>query len=117
MDSVTRRGVRPALTSCFDPSSNLNQAVDFLQCLSCNPLKITIHASRGLDHPPDLLLAFGPKTCRCLSFPFEVSLHVGKLLDNGFNSLTKPRACQVLIDQLHLLYLALQGSSLLLFLR
>jgi hypothetical protein len=25
-----------ALPSCFDPSSNLNHAVDFLQCLSCN---------------------------------------------------------------------------------
>jgi hypothetical protein len=50
------------------------------------------------------------------SFPFEAGLHVGKLLDNGFNSLAKARASQVL-DQLYILYLAMHGSNLLLFLQ
>ena len=54
-----------------------------------NLFKVTIHANRRLHHTLDLAFTFGAKTRDCLSFPFEVGLHNGKLLDNGFNSLAK----------------------------
>ena len=43
-----------------------------------------------------LLLDCEPYDARLSLFPVEVGLHSAKLRDDCFNSLTEPRACQVL---------------------
>ena len=63
------------------------QAFDLLQCLSCNPLKVAVHANCGFNHTSDLNFTLGPKTGHRFPLPVEVSLHVGESLDNRFDAM------------------------------
>ena len=87
------------------------QAFDLLQCLSCNPLKVAVHANCGFNHTSDLNFTLGPKTGHRFPLPVEVSLHVGESLDNRFDATTKAWPRQILIDQFHFALLALSNLT------
>ena len=65
-------------------------------------VKIAHHADGGLNHDANLGLAFGPGFHHELALPIDIPSHIFEALDDGFDSLLKPRTGQILIDLISL---------------
>ena len=59
------------------------------------------------DNRQDLRLSLRPLLAHKLPLPVEVFAHVFKFLDHGFDALAEFHAGQILVDLLHLRFLAL----------